>query len=219
MHCLIFANGEPNDGPMVQRALAEAQTAETLLVLAADGGARLAAYFGYVPQVIIGDMDSISAQQLAALEVLGAQISRYPTEKDATDLELAFIHAVQRGARWIRVIGAIGSRLDQVMANVYLLALDILRPCDVQIVADKQATRLLHPGTHTILGQAGDTVSLIPMADQAEGIRTEGLYYPLDNERLVFGPTRGVSNVMQASEARVSLRSGKLLLVHTVGRA
>jgi len=219
MHCLVFANGEPNDGPMVQRALAEAQTAEALLVLAADGGARLAAYFGYVPQAVIGDMDSISAQQLAALEVMGVQIERYPTEKDATDLELAFAYAVQRGARWVRVIGALGSRLDQVMANVYLLALDTLRDCDVQIVADKQATRLLHPGTHTILGQAGDTVSLIPMADQAEGIRTEGLYYPLKDERLSFGPTRGVSNVMQQDEARVSLRSGRLLLVHTVGRA
>lgn len=219
MHCLIFANGEPNDGPMVQRALAEAQTAETLLVLAADGGARLAAYFGYVPQAVIGDMDSISAQQLAALEVLGARIERYPAEKDATDLELAFAHAVQRGASWIRVIGAVGSRLDQVMANVYLLALDILRDCDVQIVAEKQATRLLHPGTHTILGQIGDTVSLIPMADQAEGIRTEGLYYPLDDDCLAFGPTRGVSNLMQASEARISLRTGRLLLVHTVGRA
>jgi thiamine pyrophosphokinase len=204
---------------MVQRALAEAQTAEALLVLAADGGARLAAYFGYVPQAVIGDMDSISAQQLAALEVLGVQIERYPAEKDATDLELAFAYAVQRGARWMRVIGAVGSRLDQVMANVYLLALDTLRDCDVQIVADKQATRLLHPGTHTILGQAGDTVSLIPMADQAEGIRTEGLYYPLKDERLSFGPTRGVSNVMQQDEARVSLRSGRLLLVHTAGRA
>jgi len=219
MHCLIFANGEPNDGPMVQRALAEASAAPSLLVLAADGGARLAAYYGFVPQVVIGDMDSISAQQLAALEVMGARIERYPAEKDATDLELALHYAVQRGARWIRLIGALGSRLDQVMANVYLLALDILRPCDVQIVADRQATRLLLPAQHHIQGQIGDTVSLIPLADQAEGIRTEGLYYPLADESLAFGPTRGVSNVMQQAEAHISLRAGRLLLVHTLGRA
>lgn len=213
---LIFANGLTYDGPMSRRVIAQAEGA---LTIAADGGVRVARDYGVPLQAVIGDMDSVEPHELEAQRAAGAEILSYPPEKNETDLELVLLWAVERGADWIRVLGAMGGRLDQTLANIYLLALPQLRQCDARLVSDSQQAWLLYPGEHTIQGAKGDTISLIPMNGEAHGVRTEGLYYPLRNETLMFGPARGISNVMDADEARVSLRAGLLLVVHTLGRA
>lgn len=213
---LIFANGEPNDGPMVQRALAAGKAAH---VIAADGGARVAAYFGRRPDTLIGDMDSLPSADVERFEREGVHVLRYPAEKNETDLELCLLFAAQQGARWVRIIGGIGGRFDQVLANVLLMALPVLGACDVEVVAGKQAIRLLPAGAHTLTGDVGDTVSLIPITGDVHGIRTEGLRYPLRDETLRFGLARGVSNELNAPHATISVREGLLLLVHTVGKA
>lgn len=215
---LIFANGDINDGPMVRRALAATASAQRYVV-AADGGARAALHFGCRPDLVIGDLDSLSSAEVDALQAQGVQIERYPAAKDETDLELALLHCAARGCQWLRVIGSLGDRFDQTLANVYLLALPALTGRDVALVAGRQELYLLRAGDHSIVGAVGDTVSLLPLGGAVNGIVTEGLQYPLREETLYFGPTRGVSNVMQATEAHLSLRSGTLLIVHTAGRA
>ena len=216
MQALIFANGRTHDGPMARRVLAEAVHA---LTIAADGGLRVAHDYGVEVQTIIGDMDSADVEELETLREAGAEILTSPVEKDENDLELALLWACKQGASWIRVLGAMGGRLDQTLANVYLLALPELRGCDVRLISHAQEAWLLYPGEHVIQGAAGDTVSLIPFNGAVEGVQTERLYYPLVDETLAFGPARGISNVMHAHEAVVSFRSGLLLIVHTLGRA
>ncbi|MBI5671569.1 MAG: thiamine diphosphokinase [Chloroflexi bacterium] len=213
---LIFANGEVGDGPLVRRVLADAAGAA---VVAADGGARVAQYYGLPVQTLIGDLDSLTAAELAALAAQGADIRRYPEEKNETDLELALLLAAEQGAMWIRVLGAVGGRLDQTLGNVYLLALPELAGRDVRLVAGRQETWLLYSGESVIHGTPGDTVSLMPISGLVRGVRTENLYYPLRDETLAFGPARGMSNVMQAETARVWTQDGILLVVHTLGRA
>jgi thiamine pyrophosphokinase len=213
---LVFANGDPLDGPMVRRWLARA--AEPYL-LAADGGAHTAALYGVRPQRVIGDMDSVTPALLADLEARGVDIVRYGAAKDETDLELSLIDAAARGCDPIIVIGAVGGRLDHTLANVYLLALSQLDGRTVRLVAGREEVMLLRPGVHTLSGVPGDTVSLLPIGGPAGGVTTTGLAYPLRGETLHFGPARGVSNVMQGETAEVSLDSGWLLLIHTEGRA
>ncbi|MDZ4766944.1 MAG: thiamine diphosphokinase [Chloroflexota bacterium] len=221
MHkALIFANGDVNDGEMVRRALeaAAAMPGETL-ILAADGGARAAQHFKMRVQIVIGDMDSLSDAEQATLRAEGAELLPFPAEKNETDLELALTHAVAEGAHWIRIIGGVGDRLDQTLSNVYLLALPVLHQLDTRLVAGVQEAWLAQTGTHPILGAKGDTISLIPLSGVARGIVTEGLYYPLRDEDLHFGPARGVSNVLSDDRASVTVREGALLIVHTIGRA
>lgn len=214
---LIFANGDINDGSMVRCALAGADS--DTLVIAADGGARVARYYGFDPQVVIGDMDSLSADDLAFYADSGAEILRYPAEKDETDLELALHLAAERGATWIRVIGGVGGRMDQTIANIYLLGLDILDDRDVSIVAGEQEMWVLRCCEHVISGTPGDTISLIPVGGPVVGVTTEGLHYPLADETLHFGPARGVSNVLDGARGSVRVREGVLLVIHTFGKA
>jgi thiamine pyrophosphokinase len=214
---VIFANGDVTESERVRRAL-DGIHANTLLI-AADGGARVAAAFGVTPNVVIGDMDSIAPDTLAALEQGGALVLRYPPEKDETDLELALLYAAAKGVSHITVIGATGDRLDQTLSAVYLLALPAFAGCDVRLLAGRQEARLMKPGNGLVDGAPGDTVSLIPLNGSAHGIHTEGLQYPLRGEDLVMGPARGISNVMTGAQARITFASGDLLIIHTQGRA
>lgn len=216
MKLLIFANGRPNDGPMVRLNLEQAPDA---YILAADGGARVAYYFGLRAQTVIGDMDSLTADEVRQLEERNVEILRHVPEKDQSDLELALMLAAERGFDWIRIIGGLGGRFDQMLANAYLLALPQLVERDVALIAGKQYICLLRPGTHQVTGDVGDTISLLPISGTVTGITTTGLQYPLRNEALYFGPARGISNVMLADTATIALQNGNLLLIHTKGRA
>lgn len=213
---LIFANGETADGTMVRLAIAQATTPT---IIAADGGVRVAHFFDMPVHIVIGDMDSLPTDEQTRLHDKHVQFITHPPEKDFTDLELALIYAVEQGFSWIRIIGAIGDRFDQTLANVYLLALPILAPCDVAIVAGEQILRLLRVGENHLDGQIGDTLSLIPLGGAVEAVRTDGLQYPLHDETLYFGPARGVSNVFLSTHVTVHVGAGQLLAIHTRGRA
>ncbi|MGB1285430.1 MAG: thiamine diphosphokinase [Aggregatilineales bacterium] len=213
---LIFANGDADDGTMVQRVLSDAEHAH---IIAADGGTRMAAFYGFDVDIVIGDMDSLSEHELKHLEARNVTLERYPPAKNETDLELALIWAASHQYNWIRIIGGRGSRFDQEIANVYLLTLPALAECDVALAAGKQSIHVLRPGTYTITGNINDTISLIPIKGDVLHISTQGLRYPLNDETLQFGFARGVSNVLSAASAQVSFEQGLLLLVHTIGQA
>jgi thiamine pyrophosphokinase len=219
---VIFANGIIQAGPLVDERLAALRIAGDLTVIAADGGLRAAVAWEFQPSVVIGDMDSLAADELAALEVApDVRVLRYPAEKDETDLELALLWAAHQvtDIESITLFGALGGRVDQTLANLYLLALPDLARFPIFIVDGAQEIRLLRPGAHTLDGLTGDTVSLIPLGGAATGIHTDGLYYPLRGEALHFGPARGVSNVMTGPTALIRLDAGLLLCIHTRGRA
>jgi len=216
MQILLFANGQAQDGTMVQRVLDEVSSPH---IVCADGGALNAVKFGFQPQVIIGDLDSLTAEHIADFETKDTIIQRYPDEKDETDLELALHWCIDHQATEIYIIGGLGGRFDQTLANIYLLTLPELDDTHIEMVDAEQSIRVLDAGTHQIDGQVGDTISLIPIGDAVRGIVTSDLKYPLDDEALFLGPARGVSNVMEADSATVQFAEGNLLLVHTVGRA
>jgi thiamine pyrophosphokinase len=207
LRAVIFANGILNDPHQVLAALQEGD-----ILIAADGGARHCRALGLTPAVVIGDFDSLSADELAQLEMDGAQVVRYPARKDFTDLELALQHSVSLGADEILVFGALGARWDQTLANLLLPAAPGLERVCIRLLDGPQEIALLRAGeVHALSGQAGDIVSLVPLGGHAQGITTTGLEYPLTDGTLYFGATRGISNVMLGQQATVRLEDGMLL--------
>lgn len=184
----------------------------TALLIAADGGGDALFKVGQVPHLIVGDLDSITPAALAALIRGGSEVRRFRTDKDETDLELALLAAVERGATHIDILGALGGRWDQTLSNVALLALPELHDCHVRLLDRGQEAFLVH-GYANISGTVGDTVSLIPLGGSALGITTRGLHYPLTDATLRFEHSRGVSNVIDSLPAEVTLRAGMLLIV------
>lgn len=183
------------------------------LVVAADGGAERALALGLTPDVIVGDMDSVDPATRQRLEALGATVRLHRPDKDETDTELAVMEALDRGADEVVILCALGGRVDHALANVLLLALPELG--DRGLIADAASEVRLVTTEVTFDGAVGDLLSLLPLSGTVEGISTEGLLYPLAEATLELGRARGVSNVFTRPEARVSLRHGRLLAIHT----
>lgn len=212
MSVLLFANGELEPGAWLDPYLAEATR-----LIAVDGGLRHLRALGRQPDLLIGDLDSISAEQLALIEAAGGEIRRFPVAKDETDLELALLLVIERYAEPVVVLGAFGGRLDQHLANILLLTHEAVRDRPVKLVAPYQEMWLSQRET-VIQGQPGDTVSLIPLAGDVHVLSTEGLAWALQDEWLRSGPARGISNVMETAQARVTIAGGSLLCIRTDGR-
>jgi thiamine pyrophosphokinase len=205
---LVFA-GAPVE--LTRRLRARLAALEHPFVVAADGGAATALALGYQPDVIVGDFDSIDSALLAELEERGASVERYPRDKEATDGQLALDVALGHAPTQLVLVGFLGGeRLDQAVANVLLLA--TAEAPAVVLDGDNEATLLRAGGQVAFNSEPGELVSLLPIGANAEGVRTAGLRWALDGERLEFGHTRGVSNEPTAPEYHVSLERGLLLV-------
>lgn len=203
---LVLAGGDP----VSRDDLASLQAGG--FVIAADSGIERAAELGLRVDVAVGDFDSADPAVMAAAEAAGAELVRHPQAKDATDLELALDAAVARRPARVVVVGGHGGRLDHFLANAMLLASE--RYGAVEIVAQMGPARATVVRRRaTIRGVPGDLVSLVAVHGPARGVTTEHLLYPLDDEDLLPGSTRGVSNELAAPAAAVALREGTLLVV------
>lgn len=188
-------------------------------VFAADRGAQHALSWGWPVHMLIGDLDSLPEGLAARLRTAGVQTVTAPREKDETDLELALRPALAAAPQEIIICGALGGRSDHLLANILLLARPDLAGIKLILADGPETVYLLRNGDEGIAqlrltGAPGDLVSLLPWAGDAEGISTEGLYYPLREETLFLGQARGISNVMLQPYAAVRLRRGSLLVIH-----
>ena len=212
IHAAVVPNGP---GRLAGDALASVRAAG--LVIAADGGARRLLDLRIAPHYLVGDLDSLSQETVARLTSAGCQVQRHPAAKDATDTELAIALALDQGATDIDLVGATGgARLDHSVANVLLLAADWPVPMCACAWSRQTATALVVRAGQSVdvPGTVGDIVALLPLAGPARGITTRGLQYALAGEDLAFGRARGVSNVMTAPVASISVAAGVLLVIH-----
>jgi len=205
MRAVIFANGML-DNPTAARALLRPDDT----IIAADGGAAHCRTLGITPALIIGDLDSLSAADQTHWESQGVQFIQHDHRKDETDLELALLYAQGLDREEALVLGALGGRWDQTFANLLLPAYRSLEALPVTFWHDSLWIYLVRD-ERTIHGHAGQTVSLIPVGGDVHGVTTSGLEYPLKDETLLFGATRGVSNVLLGESATVQVGDGMLL--------
>lgn len=186
-------------------------------VIAADGGASSLDRMGRVPDRLVGDLDSTDADLVERLRGGGVAIERHPSDKDASDTELALEAAVASGATELVLLGALGGqRLDHELANLLLLADSAFADVDLRLIRGTTTARVLHGDSVLALeGRPGDIVSLLPLARDAAGVTTDGLRWPLAGATLRAGRSRGLSNEVVATPASVRVRSGTLLVVET----
>ncbi len=208
MNVVLVANGQLDANARLRQLWSRAD-----LRIAADGGARNAReQLRLAPHILIGDLDSLDEETRGWLESHHAEFIRHPRAKDQTDLELALDLALARGATHITILDTPGGRIDQTLANILLLT----REARI-VLTDAGGEIWLARGETEIVGEIGETVSLIPVTDTVEGIATRGLVFPLKRESLVRGSTRGISNELAAPRAYVTFERGLLFIVHLFG--
>ncbi len=209
MLTLIFANGPLDQSPHLKILLEQAD-----LVIAADGGANHCAALDIIPDILLGDLDSIDPTILATYKKKEVVIHQYPPQKDATDLELAIDLAIQKGAQTICLAGVLGGRWDMSLANIMLAASDKYKGQDIFLMGKDCSMQILHPDkTHTIEGSHDQKVSLLPLKGDVHGVTLTGFEYPLTYHTIPFGATLGVSNILKNKTATVLHTQGILLCI------
>lgn len=206
---LIFANG---DLPGLEKVKSIIQPGD--FIAAADGGSRYLRELGLIPDLLIGDLDSVDGDYLLSLSGSSTIINKFPVNKDETDLELALNYALEAGYQTIRILGALGGRLDHTLGNISLLLRNDLIDCDIRLLDGQQEVMVIHHRV-VISGEPGDIVSLVPWGVPAIGVTTTGLQYALSNETLYPYQARGISNVLVDHTAEITLETGLLLCFHS----
>lgn len=208
MRAVVFVNGEVHDYGALAAWLRPGD-----YLIGADGGTRHILKLGLHPHAVVGDLDSLEPETVAELTAQGVEIERYPVVKDQTDLELAIERGLAAGASEVLLLGALGGRLDQTLANLLILA-QRNWPVPLRLAEGDQLAQVLRSGEClTVQGAPGSTVSAIPLSPSVTGITYSGLEYPLLDATLAIGSTRGVSNVVASSPATITIKEGVLLVV------
>lgn len=193
MKVLIVLNGELESPEFLKRLASQAD-----YIICADGGYDKAKTAGIMPDLLLGDMDSVVAKDYHG------KILKYPAEKDWTDCELALQTATEMGATEITVTCALGGRCDHQMANLYVLSMfNQARICEpsVSVYACESKTEI---------SGKGKTFSLLPLSDAV--ISIAGAKYPTEKALFKVGSSFGISNEMTEDVTRIVVHSGKCLL-------
>jgi len=201
---LVVASGAPPSG------LEEVDIPD--LVIAADGGLEAARAAGIGIDLVVGDMDSVDPVLLAEVEAEGVAVERHPGDKDESDLELALTAALDRGATTVRVVVGAGGRLDHAVANLAVITSPRWAAAEVEAVIGESRGWVVR-GRRILPLVAGDHVALLPVGGDAIGVSTEGLVYPLSDERLDAHRARGIANEVLTDQPSVVVSEGVLLVL------
>jgi thiamine pyrophosphokinase len=203
---VLFVNGELADSTRLAFL-------DTDYFVAVDNGVRHTYTFNLIPHLLIGDLDSIDPDLVEILLSEKVKIQKFPTNKDETDLELALNYVIGKGFSTILLVGALGGRIDQSLANLDLLTREDLADFDIRMDDGRTAVFVIKDSV-SFKTTINDTISLIPVCRPATGITTQGLAYPLTNETLYPKKTRGISNTAVANQVSITLEEGHLLCIH-----
>ncbi len=208
MNAVVMLAGDFILSPAIERVLRAAD-----LVIAADAGADRLLGFPRLPDILIGDLDSINDERLVSLQAQKMEIIEFPKDKDATDAELAVFEAAERGATAITILGGRGGpRADHEFANLLLLAHPRLERVDVRFLTATTEVRALGPGKHELDVRPGGTISMVPVTETAHGVSISGVSWPLKRKDLTLGSTYTVSNEATEPEIKVEIARGTVLL-------
>lgn len=209
MKALIVLGGDAPGAALLARCARECDFS-----IAADRGLEAFDAAGIEPDFLLGDMDSVCPEVLQRYENR-LPYKRLNCQKDDTDGEAALDCAIERGAKEIVFLGALGGRLDHALANLMLLVRAHKKGAFARILDEK--VQIERVDCRSVLcGAKGHTVSLLPLGS-AQGVSLSGFFYPLERGMLSNDHTLGVSNVVTDDHAVITVEGGDLLLFHYNG--
>jgi thiamine pyrophosphokinase len=180
--------------------------------IGADGGTHLLEELGLFPDIIIGDLDSLTEEEVRKYQQNGVKVYQYPIDKDETDGELAIDFCYENDLKNIVIIGSTGGRIDQQLANIFLLEYACQKGLEA-IIKEPGLEIGLIVETRIFINKKGYQLSLLPLSKVASGVVIQGCKYSLKGETLFRYKTRGLSNSIINNTASVSLEEGILLYI------
>ncbi|WP_192182091.1 thiamine diphosphokinase [Mesorhizobium amorphae] len=196
-------------GDLIRTPLLDRQI-EGTRVIAADAGIGHARMLGVMPELWVGDFDSVPADLPDDLAAVPRQV--FPPEKDQTDGELAISAALERGATSLVLAGAFGGkRADHAFLHLALAVRLAEGGMDVLLTSGAQEGIPLLPGKAGFGYADGTLFSVLGFSDLA-GLSVTGAKWPLDHVEVAFGSSLTISNEVKG-RLEIALGSGRALLL------
>ncbi len=182
------------------------------IIIAVDKGLETLDILSIKPDFIVGDFDSIDKNILEKYDNSNYNIQRLIPEKDLTDTQSALELAIKKKSTDITIVGAIGTRLDHVIANVHILKIALDKKISAKIINENNEIQLINKPIE-LTKDKYKYVSVIPLTTEVIGVTIEGMKYPLDNYTIKIGDSLGVSNEITNPIAKISLKQGILIII------
>lgn len=210
MKALIIASGRIDDYDLLNSLVQE-----NSFILCADGGLNHLMKIGLIPNLVLGDLDSISDDGIEYIKSKNIKVEKYPTMKDETDTHLAVNYLISKNYKEITIIGGIGTRMDHTLANIFLLRK--LNKIGIKgcIINGNNIIHLID-NSIKLLRKDNYYTSIIPISQDGIQVSVSGFLYPLMNEHIEFGSTRGISNILTSSFGNIILLKGEALIIESM---
>ena len=206
---VIFLNGEYKYSQEFMDRLVSEET----ICFCADGGANFAFQYGKVPEMIIGDLDSIEKKVLEYYKSKNVLIKKFPKDKDFTDFELILkeINKISENKNFVEkifVVGGLGKRIDMTLSNLFIMEkyknLVFLQENEEIFYAEK---------SFVLKNKKECEFSIIPISEKVEKLTLKGFKFETDKIDVKRENSRLVSNVILENEASVEFENGKLIII------
>lgn len=172
------------------------------------------------PTHIVGDFDSVDLEVIAYYKSrTNIPIREFNPVKDATDTEIGVRLALELGAKALYLLGATGTRLDHVIANIQMLKIALDAGVKAYLVDECNRISLWNEEVTLSKEESfGTYFSIFPFGDSVERVSITGAKYPLNEYHLTNGESRCVSNEMVEKEVHITFSDGILILMETRDR-
>ena len=210
MKICIVLNGEIKDFNKTKEII-ENENYDS--IICADGGSNHLYKMGINPDYIIGDLDSANLDIINYYKEKKVAFEKFPSKKDETDSEICIFLAEKLKATSIDFIGALGGRIDHTIANINLLYYVKEKNIIPKIISEKEEIYIAVNEKIIIGGNKGETISVIPIKGDAEGVTLDNLEYPLKDYYMKYSKPLGISNVMLDTSCSISVKKGILLII------
>lgn len=191
------------------------------IIIAADSGLKSVEELNLPVDYILGDFDSVPSDTLEkyrdyAKEKKHIIMKEYNSKKDETDTEIAIQLATELKADDIVILGATGTRIDHMLANIHLLYIPLKQNINACIIDEHNKIYLINQNTTLIKDKLfGSYLSLLPLTETVDHVTLEGFKYPLSKRTLHVGESIGISNEVVSSSANILLESGVLVVIES----
>lgn len=178
-------------------------------VIAVDGGYENARKLCVIPNLCVGDFDSMEAPKT------GVEVIKLPKDKDDTDTLFAAREALTRGYEFISILGGTGGRFDHTFANIQVLQFIIKNGADAMLADEDNEITIIKEGEYSFPPRNDWYVSFFTLSDKTDGVTLENFKFPLENYTFTNFFPIGVSNEYRYTSAKVKIKKGSLLVVHS----
>ncbi|MGM0378279.1 MAG: thiamine diphosphokinase [Bacillota bacterium] len=199
--CAIVLNGKIENYSFLKKKIKGYKT-----IIAADGGMNHLKKIDVLPDILLGDFDSFDLKGLDK----NIKIKKYKTDKNFTDGEIAIDYIINKNIKKVDIYGALGNRIDHLLANVHLLEKLLLNKITGRIITYNNILKMFDDEI-TIKSKEFEyfeVFSILAYSKVIKGLSIKNAKYPLNNKTLYRKNTLGISNEFLKKDIKISIKNG-----------